>query len=191
MKVGWRKIIFRAKKVGSGEWVYGDLIQFSSESACFISQAQEKASEKSVAAEFVYSMVEVEPKSVGEHVGMSETGNEHADVYEDDVVRVRGVGLGDDADFTGVVTHLEGAWMVVNEALEICRPLWSESREIEILGNVFDNPELIQKTYQTTCHFCSKRVYTTSDHYDYKLNGKRVFAHTDCYERKDGLGETL
>ncbi|HBI2198553.1 TPA: hypothetical protein LR690_001904, partial [Listeria monocytogenes] len=53
------------------------------------------------------------------------------------------VGYAPSRDFIGVVEFLEGMW-VVNNRVDKMIPLWSETNEIEILGNIWDNPELLE-----------------------------------------------
>ncbi|HHQ0831888.1 TPA: YopX family protein, partial [Listeria innocua] len=43
----------------------------------------------------------------------------------------------------GVVEFLEGTWVINNRVNDMI-PLWSETNEIEILGNIHDNPELLE-----------------------------------------------
>ncbi|MBM7580047.1 YopX family protein [Jeotgalibacillus terrae] len=43
--------------------------------------------------------------------------------------------------FDGVVTMLEGQWVIDNE-IDYCIPLWSEINENEVVGNIYKNPKL-------------------------------------------------
>ena len=44
--------------------------------------------------------------------------------------------------WTGVVKRMKGAWVVDTGKASV--PLWSEIEETEILGNMFENPELLE-----------------------------------------------
>ena len=46
---------------------------------------------------------------------------------------------------TGVVTMLEGAWSIVNDNKQLASVLWSETAENEIIGNIYENPELLEE----------------------------------------------
>lgn len=64
------------------------------------------------------------------------------DIYEGDYVLVKvddGFNYG---DFVGVVRFLEGSWVVDNYNEELI-DLFSETNEIDILGNIYENPELL------------------------------------------------
>lgn len=47
-------------------------------------------------------------------------------------------------EITGVVKMLEGAWTIVNYKEEIACHLWREGAGMEILGNICENPELLE-----------------------------------------------
>lgn len=47
-------------------------------------------------------------------------------------------------EITGVVKMLEGAWTIVNDKKEIACHLWREGAEMKILGNIYENPELVE-----------------------------------------------
>jgi len=46
---------------------------------------------------------------------------------------------------TGVVTMIEGAWLLMNDGEQLASYLWSETDEDEneTLGNVYENRELL------------------------------------------------
>lgn len=47
-------------------------------------------------------------------------------------------------EITGVVKMLEGAWIIANDEEEIACHLWREGTEMKILGNIYENPELME-----------------------------------------------
>ena len=47
-------------------------------------------------------------------------------------------------EITGVVKILEGAWIIANDEEEIACHLWREGTEMKILGNIYENPELME-----------------------------------------------
>lgn len=44
----------------------------------------------------------------------------------------------------GVVTMIEGAWLIMNDNEQLASYLWSETDENEIIGNVHENPEILE-----------------------------------------------
>lgn len=66
-------------------------------------------------------------------------------IFEGDLVRqVRTQPTTENETITGVVTMLEGAWSIVNDNKQLASVLWSETAENEIIGNIFENQELLE-----------------------------------------------
>lgn len=66
------------------------------------------------------------------------------EIFEGDVVRqVRTQPTTENETITGVVTMLEGAWLIMNDCEQLASYLWSETDENEIIGNIYENKELL------------------------------------------------
>ncbi|MGG3136444.1 YopX family protein [Bacillus velezensis] len=53
-------------------------------------------------------------------------------------------GLYDPEPFIGEVKMIDGSWCIVNEKKEECRPLFSETATNKVIGDVYQNPELLE-----------------------------------------------
>ena len=67
------------------------------------------------------------------------------EIFEGDIVRqVRTQPITENETITGVVIMIEGAWLIMNDCEQLASDLWSETDENEIIGNVYENTELLE-----------------------------------------------
>ncbi|WP_247953607.1 YopX family protein [Streptococcus mitis] len=67
------------------------------------------------------------------------------EIFEGDIVRqVRTQPITENETITGVVIMIEGAWLIMNDCEQLASYLWSETDENEIIGNVYENTELLE-----------------------------------------------
>lgn len=67
------------------------------------------------------------------------------EIFEGDVVRqVRTQPTTENETITGVVTMLEGAWLIMNDCEQLASDLWSETDENEIIGNIYENKDILE-----------------------------------------------
>ena len=68
------------------------------------------------------------------------------EIFEGDIVRqVRTQPTTENEVIIGVVTMIEGAWLIMNDNEQLASYLWSETDENEIIGNIFENKELLEE----------------------------------------------
>lgn len=67
------------------------------------------------------------------------------EIFEGDIVRqVRTQPTTENETITGVVTMLEGAWLIMNDCEQLASDLWSETDENEIIGNIYENKDILE-----------------------------------------------
>jgi len=127
-----REIKFRGKSVETGKWIYGDLVHNALTYKSMIVPVAIKNEE--------YYPIEVIPESVGQYIGRHDKNGK--DIYEKDLVIEPDWWWGsgevrlsiDENELNGDMQWIAGD----------CCNLW-EQDEIEIIGNVCDNPELLEE----------------------------------------------
>ena len=128
-----REILFRGKRTDNGEWVYGDLIQNVD---CLKIREQEKSIKK------IAKSYAVDPETVGQFTGLCDKNGKK--IFEGDIVL--GLFLFD-MSINAVVKFRDGAFglewhrgeiIEFNAFTSLCNITY------EIIGNIYDNPELLE-----------------------------------------------
>lgn len=134
-----REILFRGKKYKTSvfdetDWVYGSLIDSGNHEQVTIYPWYNGASTMSV-RQLVYARMEaVKPETVGQYTGLTDQNGKK--IFEGDIVDC---GYG---ELTVVKWHEESASFYM-QGLEGSN--WTfDFLEVEIIGNIHDNPELLQ-----------------------------------------------
>lgn len=87
--------------------------------------------------------VEFDEIELMQSTGLLDKNNK--EIFEGDVVRqVRTQLTTENEVIIGVVTMIEGAWLIMNDNEQLASYLWSETDENEIIGNIYENPELLE-----------------------------------------------
>lgn len=127
-----------------GEWQYGHLIE--DRGRAFIINGVVEANEQYIT---IGSWCPVNPDTLGQSTGLKDKNGK--EIFDGDIVRTtRFLGRADEIggfyeyekDYVGVVKVLEGSW-VIDTGIVAVR-LWSEIDESEVLGNIYENPELLE-----------------------------------------------
>lgn len=119
-----REIKFRGIRLDNGEWVYGDLLHCKGDDAGRVFIKTDTG------------LFEVDPNTVGQYTGKCD--RQQHKVYEDDIVR-------DELGSIGAVIFMEGMFAVdFGEGIELQELNTGILEVCEIIGNCFDNPELLK-----------------------------------------------
>lgn len=143
-----REILFRGKRVDNGEWVYGDLLTPTD-----IMDVWEISENTGMGDRY-----EIDPETVGQYTGLKDrNGNK---IFEGDILRGYQYPYlsGDNFNYYAEVIYFDncsafGTYTFKNPNLNVVRGIsagntalmedW-ESENWEVIGNIYDNPELLE-----------------------------------------------
>ena len=136
-----REILFKGKRADNGEWVYGYYahrptavcISESNPSCIYVPACNPDDN-----SEFI----EVLPETVGQYTGLTDKNGRK--IFEGDIVE------GNSEYFTythpyGKVVYDGGQYLIsFDDVLEDIECLGAWANDVEIIGNIYDNPELVR-----------------------------------------------
>jgi uncharacterized phage protein (TIGR01671 family) len=138
-----REIKFRGKRVDNGEWVYGDLIHRYS-NWIYIAP---------IPSTIEITPIEIDPETVGQYTGLKDKNGK--EIYEGDIVEIKVVSVRKEDKWDGETGEYLG-WEYVEvpfkdikivewlgDGFNLFYGNWIED-EFEVIGNIFDNPELLK-----------------------------------------------
>lgn len=131
-----RKIIFRAKSVEDGKWVYGDLNHTSEFETYIVPQYREYG-------EIYNDGIMIDEKTVGQFVGLHDKNRK--EIYEGDIIKMlRGI-YKVVWSISDVSFRLE-RWITKEDGVKEVSFFITPYHEsyVEVIGNIIDNPELIE-----------------------------------------------
>lgn len=140
-----REILFKAKRLDNGKWVEGNFITNErNENQKYIGYIFDE--HNGVVEDF--DIVEVDSTTLCQYTGL--TDEDGRKIWENDIVKCKKNIGGNFVDYCIEVGYVEmkygafGLHRIKNDAYY--RPFkdWLEDYEYDVIGNVFDNPELLE-----------------------------------------------
>lgn len=147
-----REILFRGKRVDNGEWVIGSLIDAKGKAYIIVS-VEAECSDGENTDLYATEWYEIRPDTICQYTGLTDWNGEK--IWENDIFKCycfnkyASIKYGtyqvsfDSRLFTHVGFYAD--WSE-NISLKLRKDLghWVNVEEIEIIGNIFDNPELLK-----------------------------------------------
>ena len=132
-----REILFRGKQIDTGEWVYGNYMT--------IYEMEQYKAIQTAEIDTPREIIKVDPKTVGQYTGLIDSNGKK--IFEGDIVICEDRIDGNQFDLRfeiGYVELLYGAFRLHGK-LGYYSPFkdWLEYCGYEVVGNIFDNPELL------------------------------------------------
>ena len=137
-----REILFRGKRLDNGEWIEGNFYE-SGISGAFILQNKTRKTIDAKTGEITLRdepiPFEVLTSTIGQYTGTND--NHCKKIFEGDIIRKTNEGRHPQIFTANIHTHF-----CVNEEVYYSPcDHFTESCEYEIIGNIHDNPELLEK----------------------------------------------
>lgn len=136
-----REILFRGKLEYNGKWIYGDLLQYENGDVAIFG---EKLSSFGCECTEMSKRDRVTPDTIGQYTGLKDKdGNK---IFEGDILDYTLFdAFGEDHQYKGVVKWIDDCFICDNsDGFNGLAWAVNQSLELEVIGNVTDNPELIK-----------------------------------------------
>lgn len=148
--VGWRKrmreILFKAKRIDNGEWVEGCYAECNGKAFIGIDISIYSDIFEVFCAP-VIRWFEVDPNTICQFTGMTDKNGVR--IWKNDIVEARSQGS---RAIGTVKQRVDGLWIMSpawqNHEFWELKPNSNGETTVEVLGNAFDNPELLQEEYK-------------------------------------------
>lgn len=142
-----RQILFRGKRKDNGEWIEGYFLQLHRSERAFVVPKQfVQRGILRMSGETPPKIIPIEvlPETVGQFTGLCDKNGKK--IFEGDIVKGDlGLGYGDNENHIAYIEYQEdGMSFCLVEILEEDFGKCAEiSDDLEVIGNIYDNPELL------------------------------------------------
>ena len=136
-----REIKFRGKMIPENEWIFGTILRIPAPPVCFGKSETDKYYIQFPDPRYMpdwnmpYKMVqgEVNPNTIGQYTGLDDKNGK--EIYEGDIVKYE--------NMTGKIMFFNGSFILSDLEETEEWELGVINEEVEIIGNIYDNPELL------------------------------------------------
>ncbi len=123
-----REILFRGKSIDTGEWIYGDLLQYADTVQIWV---------KTNDGKWNYM---VDPETVCQYTGLTDKNGKK--IFEGDILSARL-----DSEYPNDITYVQitwngFSWCTRESTRDDIMTEW-DCNTFEVFGNIYDNPDLI------------------------------------------------
>lgn len=137
-----REILFKAKRKDNGEWVGGYYFWVGEKHMILNFSTDE--------SDTYHNMYEIDPETLCQYTGLTDKNDNK--IWENDIVctpyldPIFGDMINDTIlkDYTWNVTFTDGCFCVENEDRIIVLRCFTNGKNVEVLGNIFDNQEILK-----------------------------------------------
>lgn len=131
-----REIKFRGKRVDNGKWIYGDLRQPNTDKPLL----------QYYGLVFIYrhsdsSMFQVIPETVGQFTGLLDKNGK--EIYEGDICLINDIQFDEEESFAIEWEGEMATFVLSSKTITVTFDV-VYARQLEIIGNIHDNPELLE-----------------------------------------------
>ena len=142
-----REILFRAKRIDNGEWVEGYYIYHIKRTICPIGDSVKPEDEQHVIMQDGFSdwnmprntvVFDIDPENVCQYTGLKDKNGKR--IWENDIVS----GYFNHKKITGFIKYGSNAVYYIEREGSYGTHLDNSEDWLEVIGNIFDNPELLK-----------------------------------------------